>query len=642
MATALTDEQKQAKRIQDDLKKRKSEIGFPTNVQVGQDVPLMPIAKVPDTLKKAGEMATQGFTSSLQAPTQQIAKGIVENPSVINKEAELGKFDVGRSQATEEFRRATGGVAGSSDRNQALLKRFTSGAFDRAQLSSDLDRKVREEEIASFDVGQKAVEQERIGFRNQIGDLLNTAGTAAKFAEIASRERIQLNDQQFQAAQNELKMEHASSLQKNDINASRENLMKQLEFREGQALLGREFTAEQSALDRSLKQSLAHLDINGQREMITLQDKLSTNRLLTQQDFQEAQAALDRAFENSRLDKNIEAQVQLQKSQQEFNQLLQLNQQKWESAERAATQLWKSSERLSDQDHQKAIQYLDFKNKEALQANDTSAQMAIQEMKTSLALKLQTQEMEQQEKLMYLDSQLKEAAAGNDFERQKSILQLQTFEQMKILQEQGNQAESMALLNNKLNQSLADQNFTHTKILQDIKFQQETQMQMNEIQLQEAELALKEKGLDLQIDNMYNQWVQQAASTGQVSPESVYNWLQNTLPSSVKGAIKPPDPFAVQSAIKEDFLNMQLQYSMTHPDTAVYENGVFVGLNDGSLGDFNNWFNKNFYNNPGSMQQAVQKIYVNSKSKSNTKGPNERPPKEGITQSKERPPIDIA
>lgn len=637
MAVPLTEEQKQIKKQQDDLKKRQTEINFPTNTQIGQEVPLMPIAKVPDTLKNAENLAKKGFQSDLQQPTQQLAKRIVETPSPINKEAELGRFDVERSQGLEEFRRSTGGIAGSSERNEELLKRFASGAFDRAQLSTDIDRKKREDEIAAFNVGQRAVEQGQTMFSNRIANLLNTAKTAAEFAEIASRERIQLNDQQFTAAQNEFRREHEQAIQRNDIIASRENLQRELDFREKQAMLGREFTAEQSALDRALKESLAYLDINGQKEMITLQDKLNTNKLLLEQDFAEVQSALDRAMEISLQENNIQAQRELQSSQNEFNRLMQINQQKWESAERNATQIWKSNERLSEQDHQKAVQYLDFKNQEALQGNDINAQKSIQEMKSKLALKMQTQEMDQQEKMMFLDSKLKESAAIKDFERQKTYLQLQTLEQMKVLQEQGKQAESLALVESNLQKSLNEQNFDHTKILQEMKFAQETKLQLNEIQLQEAELALKEKGIDIQIDAMYNEWIQQASQSGQVSPESVYNWLQSKLPDDIKGTIEPPDEFAVQNAIKEDYLNMQLQYAMTHEGSAVYENGVFVGLTDEALTSFNEWFNGNFYNDENKKNEIIQKIYVNSKDKgSGPKGPG--PEKGPAQQSNEKGP----
>jgi hypothetical protein len=637
MAVPLTEEQKQIKKQQDDLRRRQREINFPTNVQIGQEVPLMPISKTPETLESAEQLAQKGFKSELQQPTQQLAKRILETPSVINKEAELGKFDLERSQALEEFRRSTGGIAGSSERNEELLKRFASGAFDRAQLGASLDRQRREDEIAAFDVGQRAIQQDQAMFSDRISNLLKTAKTAAEFAEIASRERIQLNDQQFEAAQNELRREHEQAIQKNDIIASRENLQRELDFREKQAMLGREFTAEQSALDRTLKESLAYLDINGQKEIISLQDKLSTDRLLLDQDFTEVQAALDRAMEISLQENNIQAQRELQRSQNEFNNLMQINQQKWETAERNANQIWRSNERLSEQDHQKAIQYLDFKNQEALQTNDINAQNSIQEMKSKLALKMQTQEMDQQEKMMFLDAKLRESAASEDFARQKTLLQLQTLEEMKILQQQGKQAESLALVESNLQKSLNEQNFDHTKILQEMKFNQETKLQLNELQLQEAELALKGKGINLQIDAMYNEWIQQASQSGQVSPESVYNWLQSKLPDNIKGAIKPPDEFAVQNAIKEDYLNMQLQYAMTHEGSAVYENGVFVGLTDEALTNFNEWFNSNFYNDENRKNEIIQKIYVNSKQKeSGPKGPG--PERGPMQQSNEKGP----
>jgi len=651
MATPLTEEQKAKKAQQDDLRNRQSTINFPTNIQPGQDVPLMDIAKQPkQALAQAGEMAQTGYASPLQQKTEGIANQILDNPTGINREAELGKFDVDRSKSLEEFRRGTGGIAGSSDRNQELINMFSSGAFDRAQLDAGLQKQEREGLLTSFDIGQRASVQGEQSFRNRVADLLNVSSNAAQFeqldmtekiafAEMASKEKIQLNDQQFQNTANALRQNHEIALQSNDINASRESLLKELSFRENQAALGREFTAEQSAYDRTLKESLAHLDINGQKQMIELKNKLDTNTLLTSQEFEAAQSALDRALENSKIDKNINAQMELQKAQFEFNTLMQESEQKWQTAERNASQMWKTGERLSDNDHQLSVQYLDHQNKVALQSNDIGAQKEIQSMKSDLALKMQTQDMQHGEKLMFLESQYQEAAASKDYERQKSLLKLKTQEQITLLQQEGKQAESLAVLDNELKKSLMGQDFEQSKILQELKHSQEITLQANELQMQQAQLALKEKGLNIDINNMYNQWLQGAIQNGQVSPESGMEWLKQNLPANMKGLINPPNPLAIQTAIKEDFLNQQLQFSLTNKDSAIYDkNGAFIGLKPDALTKFNDWINTNLYKADGAQNTIVQQII----SKANSKKVNSSDVKEfggnkEYAQSNEKP-----
>ena len=666
MAIALTDEQKLQKRQQDainkDMQKRQTVTNFPTNTQPGQEVPLMQQAKPPvipqastptgnPNLQQAQQQAAAGFQSENQNRLQQMTGTLLQDPSMgrnydAEKEATMAKFDRERSQSLESFRRATGGIAGSSDRQEELLRRFASGAFEKAQLGSQLETNQAEQRrkdlLTAFDVGQKQVGQESQLYQNQLQNLLQSSEGQRGFDEMNSREKIafaemanqrniQLNDQQFKGVQQALAQEHAMALQSNDINASRSALERDLAFRENQSRLGREFTEQQSSLDRTLKKSLAYIDIEGNKSLAELRAKLDMDQLLTSQDFQEAQNALNRALEKEMQGTDIEAKKNLFDAQNEFDLLKQKSQQEWLKSERIATQIYNTDERIDEQSHQKALQYLEFQNNKELADKNIAGQITIAEMQGDLQLKMQTQDMQQQEKMAYLKSQLQEASNSKDFERQKTLMKMQTMEEIKVLQQQNNFAQSMAVINTNLQKSLNNNDFNNAQILQEMKFSQELQLQMNDNIIKQAQLDLQEKGFNL--DSIF-----QAIENGQMSPEASMEYLKQNLPPEVANSIKPPDPYAVQKAIKEDYFNQQLQYSLTHPGSALNDaQGNFIGLKPEAQTGFNDFVNQ-LYGNEQAIDQMVAQI-TNKSSSGSSSGPVGPGPSPGPKPGPEPGPI---
>ncbi len=243
-----------------------------------------------------------------------------------------------------------------------------------------------------------------------------------------------------------------------------------------------------------------------------------------------------------------------------------------------------------------------------------NGQITIQDMKSDLNLKMQTQEMQQQEKMAYLSSQLKEAENSNNFERQKSLIKMQTMEEIKVLQQQNNFAKSMAVINTNLQKSLNNNDFKNTTILQEMKFGQELQLQMNDNIIKQAQLDLQEKGFNL--DSIF-----QAIENGQMSPEASMEYLKQNLPPEIAKSIKPPDPYAVQKAIKEDYFNQQLQYSLTHPGSAKQDaQGNFTGLTDDSQKGFNDFINQ-LYGNEQALNQITTQIINKSIPSNGNSGP---------------------
>lgn len=614
------------------------------------------------TLEEARVQATQGFSSEEMDQLNNLVQQYLQDPSLggnpdLAKQKALEEFDRERAQGFEQWRQTMGHVAGKGAVQEEGLAMQLAGATERARLGRDIDIQQqelkRQQMMEALALASGHVGQQQEIWKGNIEAMIQAAGGALGFAELAMKEKILLSEQEYDRWKTEYQGNLQTALQSNDIEAVRDNLNFQLDFEAQQAELGREFTAEQSALNRALKESLAHLEIDAQREFIDLKSKIDKDMLLTEQDFSGGQAALDRAMEQALTDKNIQAQFDLQSAQNEFNALMQANEFKYKEAERVATQAWKTGERISEQQWKTSTQYLDQQHQLAMQNNDIVAQKDIEQMKADLELHLLTQNMEHQEKMQYMDqiytqsnmklqSQLKKGETlqehqlaieqmekqsgltieemaeqskldttmqqklmGLGFSQEKILQELQfkqelnnqkqiathmhTLEMEKIESEQGHE-EAMAYINKNIEIALKGQDFMHAKALQKLQFENEYKMHLDNMHIQELQLELEKQNIDFQ-------QIQQAIAAGQIAPEAAIDQLMAKLPPEVAANLKPPDPKATQDALTEDWLMAQYQFALSHSDgkEAVAEfsdDGQFIGLKDDYMQQFNDYYNE--------------------------------------------------
>jgi len=82
------------------------------------------------------------------------------------------------------------------------------------------------------------------------------------------------SEQNWKGIQNQLDRDIQTSMQANDINAVRQNLLTQLDYNKQEAAAGRTFTAEQNAMNRILETTLKTMDIESAKVLTELKGKI--------------------------------------------------------------------------------------------------------------------------------------------------------------------------------------------------------------------------------------------------------------------------------------------------------------------------------------------------------------------------------
>ena len=621
-----------------------------------QPIPPPAPPATPETSKQvlgeAQQKAVGGFTSEEFNRLNELTQQFMQDPSLgrdpeLAKQKAMDEFNKQRAQGFEAYRQATGGEAGLGPREESLLAMQLQTSSERAAFERDIDLqeedRKREQLMQALAVGTGNVQLQQEIYQGDINAMIASAGGALGFAELAQRENILLSEQEYDKWKTQYTGELQTSLQSNDINAVRQNLQTQLDFEKHQAGLGRVFTSEQNALNRALESSLAHLDIDAQREFINLKASIDEGMLLQEQDFAGTENQLNRLMEQAISSDNIQAQFALQESINQFNSLMQESDQRWKTAERTATNVFAMEERISSQEYQSKMQDLDNRHQIALQANDirakeeieaersklqltmqaqdqkfTDAQQYLQrqhetaiqskdidaqkniaQMQVDLELTMQTKDMAHDEKMTYLDSELQEARDQGNFEREKQLLNHQTELNWQTMEKDYGYQEAQMNLQQEIDQALQDDNQEFAMQLEEIKWKHEMQMHQDNIVIQQARLALEEKGLNMaQVEQEYNMIMDQI-DQGAANPGDGLKFLNKKIAEAGGVPIEGADPNAWQKSIQEDFLMQQYQWALSQGDPNDVSNfgpdGEFLGLKNEFQEQFNNHLNNTFY-----------------------------------------------
>ena len=472
-----------------------------------------------DVIQTAQQKALTGFQSPESDLLNQRVNELLQDPSLgrnpdLARQIAMDEFDKNRAGAIEAFRQQTGAIAGSGNIDELLLSKSLEAAEGRTALERQMELEDQElKKTEMFDAlaaGTTNVQLQQAIQTGDINNLINAAGGALGFADLAMRENIALSDQDFTLTRDQFAREHDLALQSNDENKARSLLQKQLDFETQQASLGREFTSEQSALTRSLQESLAHLTIDGQKEFLGLKAKVDEGLLLTELDWKGAENALAIAAEKALADKSVEATFALQNAQNEFNELLSQQQQSWTTAERQATEAWQTGENVNQQEFGKAMQLLQMEETAALQNDDQAHVARMQESQNQLQLHMLTQNMGHDEKMAYLNTEMQSNLNQEQFAQQDSLLQQQAvidtnltnldaqiknaqaigdFARVRILQaEQQSMDIEMARINEDIQTNMQGNVFLQEKQLQDD--QQIFQKELTDVnaKIQEAQI----------------------------------------------------------------------------------------------------------------------------------------------------------
>lgn len=378
-------------------------------------------------LETAQQKVIEGRETDTQDLTSQRTQELLLDPSLgfdgqENIQSQLSQFDLDRAKQLEAQRRAFAPSLNTGTAKSALIDRAVQSAQERAFLGNELEQQERDraqqEFIRAITEGRATSETERLGFATDVEALASITGAAegteerAFLAQEAALNRglnfaQNINDQAFQAsmanlegklnqglqlsqqdwmgAQNEMDRVLKQTMQGNDINAQKEALQTQLEFNKAMQEAGFEFTASQNALDRGLELSLQTGDQAFQEQMMRLKEEIDLGILTQEQDWQAIQNELNNQFilarDQGQFDHannilNIQQQFEeAQNDQQRAHELdlsdRRFEQDKWMQSRAEAMQQagfsQQTSERMAAEEHQSFMQDFEWKKKELMQ-----------------------------------------------------------------------------------------------------------------------------------------------------------------------------------------------------------------------------------------------------------------------------------
>jgi len=520
---------------------------------------------------------------------------------------------------------------------------------DFEEAEAQLNR-LQQTSIAQLETeSRKELQQIQNDLVTSEAELDRAKDVAMQNTDVNTRIQMQESDQAVQVAESELERAQQFALQSSDQVHRTRVQNAQNDFNQAESSLNRaqeldlqqnteasrlalqtaqnRFTQAESGLDRAQSEAMQNTSIeaqermqlaeqgfeesqNNQKESLALlmqRVDQSTQRSLqiAQQNHQGNQANLDRAQELTTQERGIQAQKEIVTAQQNFERLQESAQRQWLSAERTATQGFVTGERIEQQRYNQAQQYLDRVHEVALSENNITAQKEIQQMQSNLQLQLQTQDMGFQEKMFTLDSEREQAVLDGNVGREQQILQFQHTQQLETMQvNQGFEQANLQFQSN-LNNALAQQDFQRAKAMENIKFSNEYRMHYDNQQLEKARIDLAQQGID--VEKQFQDWnkIQSQVESGLLDPQVAIDYLKQNVPEGIE--IKEANPMATQMAIIEDFNNLQLQFSQTHPGSAVFKDAdgnivppetpgaFFSGLTNEWQAGFNSWMNNTVY-----------------------------------------------
>lgn len=375
-----------------------------------------------------------------------------------------------------------------------------------------------------------------------------------------------------------------------------------------EAAAQRIWQSSESAFDRSGAKDLKIMEIESQTNLMNLKAQIDKGMLLTQQDFQAAQNNIDNKLKLAMQSNDVAAQKELTLLKGQIDEQAQTAQQNFVDSQRIATQTWQTGEAVRSEGAQKAAQYFEWQQKNLAQSNDIAGQVALESLKNKFNLNMQTNSMNHEEKMAYLENQFAEAKANNDVNRQKDILSF-TYNQdiKKMATEYGIDTAKMQV-QGQIQAALNQGDYEHAEAMQKALFTQQISENAKDRSIQQAQVALQAKGINLQeVEQQYNQ-LEKLVQAGNID-KSVLTDFVSKVTSSSGVTLKAPDPLEAQKEADKEFKALQVEYARTHPGS-IDANG---NMTADALSDFNSFVNKTMYGeNPAGTEEAVSEKATNA------------------------------
>lgn len=506
------------------------------------------------------------------------------NPAA-NKQMQLEQYDREASKAMEAARQQLGDTSQSGELKNEFLKNVLTNTQNRGDLSRKIDTEAATQNQTNL-LNALAQGRAQVGTENEtntanINDLVAARGAAEgeRSQDSANAQQMAVLDKTFgqdmakmlaqndwQGAQNDLNRQFELTKQSNDINAQSAIIEKQIALDKWKQENGQQFTAEQNAINNALQLTLKDKDAALQTSLMELKGKIDKDQLVTAQDFEAVQNDLDRKQKDYFAKGEWQNALDVIQQKGEIDAQAQKAQQNFEATQTKAAQAWQTSERLGEEDFAKASQVYDYQMKIAMQSNDAQLQKDLKDQQAKIDLKMKTQDLSDDQAKMYLQAQLDEAKANKDVGRQQQILSFQTANDFAKMEKQNGYDVALKNLDAQIQSAASKQDFQQTEILQKEKLAQESLENAKDRVLQQAEIDLKAKGVDMEAMEQKRDWIQGEIDAKRADPSTMTTFVQGVLDKAgVK--ITQPDPDAERKAAEKQYNDMLYQYRITHPET---------------------------------------------------------------------------
>jgi len=411
------------------------------------------------------------------------------------------------------------------------------------------------------------------------------------------------------SAQLQQRQEKTNLSQQMDIDAQQQKLSDGLAaLTAGQQTVGMEQSLQSGDIDNLIKTSdgaLSFAELASKENMFTSQQEWDTTESQLQKDFEMAMTQGDYAQANK-----------LAALMNDFETAKLKNQQEWQSAENIAQNAFKKGMVMNEQEYDKAKQYLAFELEQAAADNDFEKHQYLMDKQQELDLQNMLQSFDFNSKMAVLDSELQTAINNNDFEHQAILNKFTHGLQMQQIEQEQGFEESMKYLDNELELALQTGDYENAKMLNQMKYDQEMSIHLDNMELANMKLDMEQQGLDMAMVESEYEKLQAEIAAGRVDPSASVDYLEQVFADSLPEGFEftEPDPYAVQAALKDDYLNKMYQYGLTQgEDAMVFETvtnpdgtttEAFAGLNDSYLGSFNDYVNDTTYAQTGTPDEA--------------------------------------
>lgn len=548
-------------------------------------------ANAAKTVQKAKqELGDMGGSGNVQANLINMMMAQNTDRSALDNTLQMQQHD---KSLEDQYKAVNQGIttADSFDQSQSnaidnLLKVRSGYEGERSQDSANTQQMSVLDKTFGQDMAKLISSQDWQGVQNQLD---REAAVASQNKNIDAQKAVQerqiaadleklkvTND--FTSIQNDIERQWKSSEATQDRTLQNSIIERQIALDKWKQENGQQFTAEQSALNRALELTLKDKDTEAQTNLMNLKASIDKGLLIDQQQFELVQNDLDRKLQEATNSGSWQNAIEITKLKGEIDAAAQKSAQEWQTTERKATQSWQTSERIGSEDAQKYLQILDQKGKEALQANDIAAQKDIENSRSMLQLKLQTQEMNQEVKMAYLNNELETARSNDDFNKQIKILAFTHAQELDKIQLKQGFEKSMAYINNNLEKALQNNDAANAQILQQKRYELESIEKAKDREIQNAQLALQQQGVDMQkLDAEYER-LQSLVDAGSLDPSVLTQFVQKTL-STAGIKLTAPDPNAAQKEAQKKMDDLKNQFALSHPEYAFGGSNVSIDSN---------------------------------------------------------------